>query len=166
MTQTNEADKHQNFIRQLKASQPAVFAVAKHFNLTGYDTLVPGVRAAPTPGEWKQFSDEGDLFIRNRDDGRAWQRWEVKHRRRWLNAPTYSFPDVYIERAARVDRMKVKPFAWALVSNDLRWATIAFYENFEGWWRAPIKGPEEINHVQVEEMFWCKVDETIMVELL
>lgn len=163
--QLTAAELHEKFKANLLFSTKAVMAFAAHLCLTNNDVYLPSVRYGKKAQDWKAFSDNGDLYSRITGT-KEWFRYEVKYRRGWRTPPSYPYDKVYIERTVRTERMKVKPYAWALISADFSHAMIVLWSNHETWWKAPSPAPGLANHDPLEDMWWCNVDEVLTMPLL
>ena len=54
---------HDKFLERLSNSRHAIWLVAYQLWLNGWTVVIPTTKKAPSPDLWKQYADQGDLFV-------------------------------------------------------------------------------------------------------
>lgn len=120
---TTDAD----FIKRLKDSQRGVYVIANYLMGLGHTCTLKPLRIRPDASQWKQYQDEGDLFIQGRI--------EVKHlSTNFTGLDDYPYKDFVIvcEQKAH-DSANPKPCAYFLLSQDEQHAGIIYGRTSPQW---------------------------------
>jgi hypothetical protein len=135
MSATSISDKvnHKRFLKHLSESGEAVEKAAAWFKGKGYEVEVPETRFAGTHLDWKDYADEGDLFVRKEVDA-VWDRIEVKRRGVEFSCrEDYPFPSFFVCARHSFDRARLKPFAFLIFDSDLSHMGIVFGSGWQRW---------------------------------
>ena len=105
------SENHLHFMQELKASQFAVWMVARLLSKWGYPVVIPPYHVAPTADVHEQYSDDGDLNIL--------YKVEVKHVSvNFTNAKDWPFKDFIIDGREQYDQKFPEPKFYIVVSDD------------------------------------------------
>jgi hypothetical protein len=153
--------EHDRFLQRLRASMPAVFAVAWMQHAKGHDIEIPALRCAPRPEDIPDYRDTGDLFVTI--NGKR-HRIEVK----WLGvnftgAADWPFREVFVDSVSSVERANGEVSAYVSASRDLTHMAIIKQETGIDWY--PV---ETLNRVtgNVERFYACPISAVIFKPLL
>ena len=149
LSQTTD-ERQQQFMAILTESEAAVWCIAQWLTHRGHDILIPRFLLNPDVRRWREYADDGDLFIVRSDDTRT--RIEVRHisekypftcRDDWPHGEKF-----LIERVPRYDRKKPSPEIMFFVNHPMTHTAVVMpNSSFEGWYveeRAPAYNrPEE-----------------------
>jgi hypothetical protein len=143
---------HEDFVGRLIASSPAVFAVGLWLHRKGYSVLIPGLRIAPSPEQYADYLDDGDLF--------AFVHYAVRHRYEVRHLPTTHFTSrsdwpfgnrIFVDQIFKVDRAK-NVVAYVTISDDLKTIVVIPANTREHW--KPIKVFNTTTHRE-EDTYAC-----------
>jgi hypothetical protein len=125
MTSLDDTDP--TFVDDLKESQRGVAIVAQWFRARGYEVTVPETHIRPNPDVRMDYSDSGDLFVK--------QRIEVKHRKvDFTCAADFPYPTILVDVAHSWDRGNPKAFAYfSLNKAGTHAALILCRDTLEHW---------------------------------
>ena len=85
--------------------------------------------------------DNGDLFVREKDDDQ-WKRIEVKHiRRDWTGRKDWPFEKVIVCAQHSFDRAVQKPHHYLIFNHRLTHAIRVMGEHHNDWWTEDISDP-------------------------
>ena len=114
---TKMQDNHDKFLKHLSGSSEAVFIVAYYLYNKGYDVRINALKKAKNHGEWKNFKDDGDIFIYK--NGYKY-RIEVKGvSTKFTCKEDCQYPNVIVCAKHSYDMAAIKPYAYFLL-NDQR----------------------------------------------
>jgi hypothetical protein len=142
-------EDHRRFLNHLAASDQTVWRVARWLHTRGYSVSVPRSGQAPNRKAWEDFADQGDLYIN--------QRIEVKKRGFcFTGRASWPYSDFIVCARHSFDRATPKPFAYIVVSNDLKCAAIAMVEDHKAWTVATTRDRRYVNVAQ--ECYFCPME--------
>jgi hypothetical protein len=122
--------EHQQFLKRLADSRPAVHAVADWLRARGESVIVPETRYAPSADVHEQYADNGDLFLSR---GRI---VEVKQISRCFYFPS-DWPfghEFFIDTTERIEYFADKRVSWIIVSADYAAIGIVLPETKPNWY--------------------------------
>jgi|KBSMisStaDraftv2_1062788.scaffolds.fasta_scaffold104582_3 hypothetical protein len=131
-----QALSHEDFASALIASAPAVFAVGLWLHRKGYSVEIPGLRIAPSPAQYADYLDDGDLFVF------VYWHYDVRHRYEVRHLPDTHFTSrrdwpfgnrIFVDRVAKVDRAGADVIAYVTVSDDLKAIAVIPRNTREHW---------------------------------
>lgn len=106
-----QEENFERFREHLATSEKGVRFAADYLLSLGHDVLIKATHCAPSREQWKEFADDGDLYIQ--------QRVEVKHLSADFSSNHWPFGKKFLVCAKHsFDRSKPKPFAYLYFSRD------------------------------------------------
>lgn len=106
-----QEENFERFRKHLAKSEEGVQFAAHYLLSLGHDVLIKATSCAPSRDQWKEFADDGDLYIQ--------QRVEVKHLSATFAEGHWPFGSKFLVCAKHsYDRSKPKPFAYLYFSSD------------------------------------------------
>jgi len=120
-----------NYKRNLKKSNDAVWAVARYIHEFTYTVTVPALRIAKDLSEYKQFTDDGDIILhRNGNE----EKIEVKHQSwNWTEHKDIPWKQIIVCAKKSYDRHNVKPSAYFLVNKQLTHSLVIPTKTYHTW---------------------------------
>jgi len=106
----------EEFLRSLKVSHEVTVQVAAWLRSKGRDAHVQTTRIRPSHSEWKDYIDDGDIFI----EGKG--RIEVKYRENlsFVCTETYKYPTIFVDEVRKVDMEHAAPLVAYIIVNKER----------------------------------------------
>jgi hypothetical protein len=159
-----ESGQHAKFLQRLDNSRPAVFRVAEYLHRLGYALEIPAINYAPNAGAFIDYVDKGDIIITTQEGEK--QIIEVKNpdknftdKQDWIN---FKLDTVFLGNKASVERQKIIPEAYFIVSNNLTHAIIV-HKNTRKHWNITEKKAK--NTGNVEHFYECPLKYVIFRDL-
>lgn len=126
----NSQESFENFINNVKNSEPSVIAVGEWLHKMGYHIDVPESKYAKSPEELKLYTDDGDLLV---DEHRV----EVKHLTSyWTCKEDYPYPVFMIgnkEAFERAKRREIMPTVYLIFNKDMTHVVLVSTDFHEDW---------------------------------
>lgn len=121
-----------DFIAALSESQQYVEQVAGWLRRNGYEVDVPALRIRPDRAQRFEYSDDGDLFVK--------ERVEVKHRPdlKFTGLHDFPFPTVVVDAAHRIEKARPLPMAWVILNATGSAAIIVHRTSRKHWQRVEL----------------------------
>jgi hypothetical protein len=134
-------ENHQLFLQHLRDSEKARWLVALWLVNRGHAVEIQPMREAPTPAEWREYADLGDLHITMRVETKQLSR-EFTCRADWPFGE-----DFIVCGKNSFDRAQPKPYAYVILN---RAGTHAAFVLASGWrkWRAEKRKDSRYNNVE------------------
>jgi hypothetical protein len=121
-----------DFIRDLRGSRCAVFAVAEWIHARGWSVDIPAIQETPTAEARAAYADEGDIFAYGRAPRR---RIEVKNPRGLFTGPAdWPWPHVFVASKEAADREGGSAAAYFIVNAGLTHAAVIHRRTREDWY--------------------------------
>jgi len=147
-------DNHARFLKHLDQSSKAVFVVAHHLHRKGLDVRVNATRRASSHKEWKKFKDDGDMFVYR---GGNEYRIEVKGSRRIFTCgDDWPFDNVFICAVHSYDLAEKKPYAYFVLSGDMKHVGIVNTDTYPKW-RVMRKKDRRYENVE-QDFYTCPIE--------
>lgn len=106
---------HDTFLGHLRESHKTVWLVARWLWAMGCNVYISKVREAKRHAEWKQFADDGDLYVFS--DSGSRRRIEVKGSGADFTGPhDYPYHDMLVCAKHSYDNADPKPYAYVIVN--------------------------------------------------
>lgn len=123
---------HSHFVGELATGHQIQVAVAERLREEGLRVHVPELRAAPTAAQRRDFADDGDLHVYQRDRRVV---VEAKSRALAFSEHGQDFPYVraLVDRKESFDAKDPKPVAYVLVSQQTGAMTVAPVSTRSTW---------------------------------
>lgn len=143
---------HDRFLSHLELSKEAVWQVAKMLSDRGYNVTIPSAAKAAKHEEWKQYADNGDLYVS--------QRVEVKQLSAdFTGAADWPFGTKFIVCAKHAfDRATPKPFAYLIISRSGKHAAAVFCSDASKW---AVESRTDKRYAGVSQEFYFAPMETV-----
>ena len=148
---------HTKFLKHLKESKPAVWAIAQWLSERGYPVKVNPSPIADEHKNWKSYVDNGDIEIT--------QRVEIKEiSQTFTSAKDWPIKDKFIVCAKHsFDRATPKPFAYIILSKDRNHAAIVMGSTYEYWY---IEKRQDSRYENVsQEFYFCPLEHIKFVRI-
>ena len=124
---SSESENFERFRKHLAESEHGVQFAAQYLLSLGHDVLIKATHCAPSRDQWKEFADDGDLYIQ--------QRIEVKHLSATFGKDHWPFGSKFLVCAKHsYDRSKPKPFAYLYFSSDKKCVASVMGTTREHWY--------------------------------
>lgn len=122
---------HKDFQKRLASSSGAVFALAEHFHISGFEVRIPPVHISPERNQNTNYTDDGDLWITN-NKGNS-HKIEVKWSRQDFT-DSWPYPLMWVMDAETWDKIEIKPFGLFTVNaNCTHAAVIPIEQSIDSW---------------------------------
>ena len=151
-------ENHKKFTEHLKASTKALFIVAHYFHHHGYTIRINGQKCSPTASNHKKYADDGDLFIKTKDDKEKWVRIEVKGlNAEFTNLNDWPFKNFMVCAKHSYDKTLPDPPTCYYILNKTRThAALVKTNTFDHWFTKTVKDGRYENVSQ--EFYHCPLD--------
>lgn len=124
-------ENHKKFLKHLDDSVDSVFIASRYLYDKGLDVRINSMRKAKNHKEWKEFKDDGDLFVYKKDKQ---FRVEVKGLScNFTNSKDWPFRDFIVCAKHSYDISKVKPFAYIILNQNRTHIAIVKTNTFSNW---------------------------------
>jgi hypothetical protein len=124
-------DDHGRFIKHLNESSKAVFKVAYYLHQKGLDVNIPAIRRCKSHSEWKEYKDDGDLFI---SKGGKDYRIEVKARSSdFTDGTDWRYDDFFVCASHSYDMAEKKPYAYFILNKNRTHVAIINSDTHSSW---------------------------------
>jgi hypothetical protein len=148
---------HKHFLSVLGSSIAPVLLIAGHFVKKGWLATIPGIKSAPSARVWKDYADNGDLFVRGPLHSVS-QRIEVKRRSiNFTGEHDWPYGDKFIVCSKQsFDRAERKPEAYYILNRDMTHVAIVRVDSFPSW--TVEKRKDSRRNSGLEEFYFCPID--------
>jgi len=147
---------HQNFQDILKESERAVLRVAEHYIHRGFEVEVPELKVAPTVDVRKQYSDQGDLFVRGPDGLR--RRIEVKGLGyQWTCKEDWPHHRYAVCSKKSWDRADPKPHQYVSLALDFTHIGVVMFDTAPDWTVGRMHDKRYVNDSH-HERYFCPLE--------
>lgn len=158
MTDDEIAATHKIFQDRIKKSVTAVEIAGIWFEKMGYKVDIPETRISPQRSSWKQYRDQGDLFITIQDaEGKEYRtRVEVKHLGVEFSGPD-DWPfggEFFVCSKYSFDNAIPKPCAYYVFSKDYGCVGIAYVAATKAWWAVKKMVDRKLNNYR-QDVYAC-----------
>ena len=155
------SEKHQEFLKRVDNSRPAVFKVAEYLHRSGYSVSIPAYKYAPTASEHMAYVDSGDIIIEGQKSGRI----EVKHRLKEMFTCLADYPyrdRTIVASKKSIDRASPTPLAYIFVNSVMTHIGIIHCDTKPQWFVKSFKMPNTGNF---EEVYLCPLKHVVFTKL-
>jgi hypothetical protein len=148
-------ENHKKFTEHLKESTKALFIVAHYFHHHGFTIRINGQKCSPTASSHKEYADDGDLFIQDKE---KWVRIEVKGlNAEFTNLNDWPFKNFMVCEKDSYDRTLPNPPTCYYILNKTRThAALVKTNTFDHWFTKKVKCGNYENVSQ--EFYHCPLD--------
>lgn len=120
----NDDDK---FKKHLAQSHGAVWKVAQYLSNKGHPITVPPTFVAPNHDEWKEYADDGDIYMG--------QRIEVKQRGFYFSSRNdWPYKSFMVCAKHSFDNAKPKPYAYFILNKEGSFAAVVMGSSHKSWY--------------------------------
>lgn len=152
---------HNKFLKHLDDSTKAVFLVAKHLYLKGFDVRINALKKAKKHSDWKKYKDDGDLFIFHNKKS---YRIEVKGLScDFTNKNDWCFKDFIVCAKHSFDNANPKPYAYFILNKKRTHCAIVKETTSDNWNIVSRKDNRYENVVQY--FYTCDLNKIEWIEL-
>jgi len=151
------SENHKRFLKHLKESEPTRWMVARWLTSRGYSVQLQGMKEAPTAERWKEFADEGDLYVTMRVETKQLTcdftcREDWPFRKDFIVCARHSF-----------DLAQPKPYAYVILN---RAGTHAAFVLTSGWkqWRVGTRTDSRYEKV-AQEFYFAPLESIVFAAL-
>ena len=154
------SEQHQEFLKRVDNSRPAVFKIAEYLHRSGYSVFIPAYKYAPTASEHMAYVDNGDIIIEGKNNGRV----EVKHMKKNMFTYHKDFPfkRAIVASKKSIDRASPTPLAYIFVNSVMTHIGIIHWNTKPHWFVENLLMPNTGNF---EEMYLCPLEHVIFSKL-
>ncbi len=146
----------QRFKKHLDDSHGAVWKVAKYLNRKGHNISIPPTFVAPNHQEWKEYADDGDLYLG--------QRIEVKKRGFiFSSAKDWPYKTFMVCAKHSFDNAKPKPYAYFILSKDANYAGVVKGSTQKVWTVDTVRDNRYNNMIQ--DVYTCPLSVVKFISL-
>lgn len=134
--------RHSDFVRELTESEWARRRVADWLRAGGHRVRAPSFRVAPRRSDWRDYVDDGDLWVQI-DGIRRWWRVEVKRRPGidFTGPDDFPYPTLIVDEVRKVDRLPIANlFGYVITNASATRAAIVFGSTKPSWGVTTVEG--------------------------
>lgn len=145
-----------DFVDDLAESDACSLHVAAWLRSCGKECSVPPQRVRPNVAERMQYSDCGDIYVR--------QRIEAKHRHNitFTNASDFPYPTIIVDVVELFERKWPVPYAYVIANAPLTHAAIVLVSTKPDWTRGMA---HDSNCGRAREYYYCPVKRATFVSI-
>jgi len=156
------ATTYDAFTDRLNKSRPAMFRVAEWIHRKGRSVYIPAIIAAPKGSDWKDYVDDGDLFVD--DDVKGRLKVEVKHVNIDFTGPkNWPYPSVIVSGKGTIERNMGTVETYIIVNKQMTHAMIVLGETTKHWY---IKRMFAKNTQKEEDFYLCPMEHVIFTKIV
>lgn len=147
---------HNSFLSHLDDSTHAVFKVALLMHKKGYDIRINGLKKAKAHKEWKNFKDEGDLFVKIKG---IEKRIEVKAlSASFTDSTNWPFNNKFIVCAKHsFEGCENRPSAYIILNKEQTHAAYIDVEKTESHWYTESRVDTRYQDIS-QEFYFCPIN--------
>lgn len=154
-------ENHKKFLDHLDNSTEAVFIVALYLHKKGLDVKIKAVQKANSHKEWKQYKDDGDIFVYK--NGKPY-RIEVKGLScDFTSDKDWKFKDFIVCAKHSYDNAEPVPFSYMMLNKDKTHMAIVKTKTYPSW--GVVKRKDSRYKDVTQEFYTCPINNVEWIKI-